>query len=160
MKHPLSSLFFQWSLELRFYRAREISSVHLCNKVVYRVYTCWHLTRALSILGVPRQFTCSLAVWDGRWRGGESRRCSILLLHLWRRGGRLPQPGSTQQEDPQPEHLFSQQLLRVQVGVKHWPHTWSDDKPVIAFGAKGHTSCMITTRCHSFLDHALNQPVF
>lgn len=119
MKHPLNSLFFQWSLELRFYRATEIVSVHLRNKVVDRLYKCWHLTRALSILGVPRQFTWSLAVWDGRWRGGESRRCSILLLHLWRRGGRLSQPGSTQQEDPQPEHLFSQQLLRVQVGVEH-----------------------------------------
>lgn len=32
----------------------------------------------------------------------------------------MSQPGAAQEEDPQPEHLFSKQLFRVQVSAKAW----------------------------------------
>lgn len=74
----------------------------------------------LPILGLFLQFICSLGVCNGWCEGSESWSCSVLLLHLWRRGGHLSQPGAAQEEDPQPEHLFSKHLLRLQVGVKTW----------------------------------------
>lgn len=83
------------------------------------VYECWTQSSGNNIFFCA---TCSPSVWDGRQRGGESGGCPVLLLHLWRRGGRLPRPGPTQQEDPQPEHLVGRQLLGVQVGVDH--HHW------------------------------------
>lgn len=33
----------------------------------------------------------------------------------------MSQPGAAQEEDPQPEHLFSKQLFRVQVSAEAWP---------------------------------------
>lgn len=117
IKHPWNSLFFQAEFWIASCRLTQTSvsllqsgrALMLDSKALPTIYT-------YIFLFLSFQFTCSPAVWDGRRRGGESGGCPVLLLHLWRRGGRLPRPGPTQQEEPQPEHVVGRQLLGVQVG--------------------------------------------
>lgn len=76
----------------------------------------WWVGLKGSPVYVP-QLTRRLAVWDGRRRGGETGCRLVLLLHLWRRGRRLPRPDASTRQNPQPEHLVGRQLFGVQVGV-------------------------------------------